>query len=465
MANVAPCPQSNSLVSGCSFTNFLVDQQPVYDKLILEDIRPTDGWILHVDTGTFEAYSGVQHTLDRFNHVWPNVTKQWVATQAGNCLGTPCDKVEHYITWGSTRLVYFLEEQSWATPLLCFDQDMHITQAREQFRQIISDILKPATSAIWSNYLRKRVAQNCANMWVANAQFGQTASLFTYNWVVVGDEEIYIDATRRPTSKLTPQMLQRRVQPLMQVGYFGKMPFKDETNPPLIELVTDLETCWELDHLGGQQGVGGVPSIAGNWRFEQWDASQKYWRYGFSGQIGNYAVRVDPFQLRFNFVGTTGGNFRFQVVLPYLNIPSSGAGQAAGLKDVVNPDFQAAQFCWSYIWHKKAGQVLVSDATPVNPEMPFSARDFGGRWQFVMDNLGADVNGQPIENKRRNKGQFIADFKQAYRPQYTELSELIFHKREPACVIEITPCNADPGYPAQVYTSDPVNCTGNRIVD
>ncbi len=459
MSDTVPCPQSNKALSGCSFTQFLVDQLPVYDKLILEDIRPEDGWILHVDTGTFEAYAGVQHTLDRFNHVWPNVTKTWTATAAGNCIGTPCDKVEHYITWGSTRLVYFLEEQSWATQLLCFDQDMHVTKAREQFRQIIGDILKPATSAIWSNYLRKRVAQYAGTQIVADAFM----TPFTYNWVVVGDEEIYIDCTQKPVSKLTPQMLQRQVQPLMQIGYFGKQPFKDM--PPMIELVTDLETCWELDHLGGQQGVGGVPSITGNWRFEQWDAAQKYWKYGFSGQIGNYVVRVDPFQLRFNFVGVVNGNFRFQVVLPYVNVPSSGAGSAAGLKDINNPAFQAAQFCWSYIWHRKGMQVLVSDATPVNPEMPFSSRNFGGRWQFVMDNLGADKNGQPIENKRRNKGQFIADFKQAIRPQYTELVILLFHKREPACIITIAPCNPDPGYPVQNYESDPVDCTGNPIVD
>lgn len=457
------CPSSNALLSGCNFTQFLVDQQPVYDKLILEDIRPEDGWILHVDTGTFEAYSGVQHTLDRFNHVWPNVTKKWTATVAGNCLGTPCDKVEHYITWGSTRLVYYLEEQSWATTLLCFDQEMHITHAREQFRQIISDILKPATSAIWSNYLRKRVAQYAGQQWVANSQFGLAASAFTYTWITVGDEEIYIDCTARPTSKLTPQMLQRRVQPLMQVGYFGKQPFKDM--PPMIELVTDLETCWELDHLGGQQGYGGTPSIAGNWRFEQWDASTKYWKYGFSGSIGNYVVRVDPFQLRFNYVGVVNGLFRFQVVLPYVNVPSSGAGSAPGLKDLVNPAYQSALYCWTYIWHRKALQVLVSDATPVNPQMPFSSRNFGGRWQFVMDNLGPDINGQAIENKRRNKGQFIADFKQAVRPQYTELSELIFHMREPSCVIAISPCTPDPGYPTQDYNSDPNDCTGNPIVD
>jgi hypothetical protein len=179
-------------------------------------------------------------------------------------------------------------------------------------------------------------------------------------------------------------------------------------------------------------------------------------------------VRVDPFQLRFNLVGpspATPGFTRFQVVLPYVNVPSSGAGGSAGLKDIVNQSFQNAQYAWSYLWHRKALQVLVSDATPVNPEMPFSSRNFGGRWQFVMDNLGADINGQPIENKRRNKGQFIADFKQAIRPQYTELSVAIFHMREPACLINVVPCNASPGYPIQSYTSDPTDCSGNIIVD
>jgi hypothetical protein len=84
--------------------------------------------------------------------------------------------------------------------------------------------------------------------------------------------------------------------------------------------------------------------------------------------------------------------------------------------------------------------------------------------RLLLD-LGADVNGQPIENKRRNKGQFIADFKHAYRVEYNELSELYFHKREPACVIEINTCNPDPGYPAQVYSSDPNDCSGKPIVD
>jgi hypothetical protein len=448
-----------SFISCNKFTQFLVDQTPVYDKLILADVRPTDGWIAHVDTGTFDSYSGVQHTRDRFNHVYPDTTQAWNAVSDSSCVGTPCDLTENCIGWGATRIVYGLEQQSWATPLLCYDQEMHITKARENFRYIISKILKPATSTIMSMFLRKRGAQFVDNKFIANKNFGSAASNFTYTWVTVGTSEQFIDTNAPPTSvfKLTPQMLSRMVEPLLRVGYLGTQPWS-ETRPPMLELVTDLQTCWELDRLGGQQGIGGVPSVTGNWRFEQWDAASKYWRYGFSGQIGNYTVRVDPDGLRFNYVGLVNGLHRYQVVLPYKNIPSSGAGGAAGLKSISNPDFDNAQFTFTFIWHPMIIQALVADATPVNPEMPFSSRNFGGRWQFVMDNLGADQTGCVIENKRRNKGQFIADFKLAIAPSYTEWGVLIFHRREPACVIEISNCAPDNGYAQQVYSSCNTPC-------
>ncbi|HUD75877.1 MAG TPA: hypothetical protein VMQ76_12465, partial [Terracidiphilus sp.] len=439
---------NQNIVSCAQFSQFLTDQQPNYDKYIIKDIRPEDGWLAHVTSGTFDAWSGTQHTRDRFNNVYPDVTQVWKQVTSAGCLGTPCDKTETAIGWGSTRLTYFLEEQSWQTQLLCFDQDMHITHAKEQFAYIISKILKPATSAIQSNFLRKRGAQYSDNKYIANRYFGTAASTFTYTWVTVGTEEIYIDTNANPASvfKLTPQMLQRLVEPLLSVGYLGENPFKEQT-PPMLELVVDTQTMWELDRLGGSQGVGGTPSVTGNWRFTEWDAASKYWKYGFSGQIGNYAGRVDVNNLRFNYVGVVAGNYRYQVVLPYKNVPSSGAGGSAGIKSIRNPDFDNAQFAFSYVWHAKGIEMLVAEAMPVNPEMPFASRNFAGKWQFVMDNLGADVNGCVIENKRRNKGQFIADFKQAIAPNYTEFLVLMFHKREAACVIEIGNCSTDPGYP------------------
>jgi hypothetical protein len=71
----------------------------------------------------------------------------------------------------------------------------------------------------------------------------------------------------------------------------------------------------------------------------------------------------------------------------------------------------------------------------------------------VMHDLGTDTSGCVIENKRQNKGQFIADFELAIRPEHTEFLVAYFHRREPMCVPYITTCAPDPGYPAQAYSS------------
>ena len=441
------CPTVPSFIRGCDFANYLVNQTPVYDKLILADIRPSDGWIGHVSTGTWDNYTSTARTQNKFTNVFPDVTAAWTQVPTSpNCSENPCDKTEHCIGWGNDSKEYYLEEQSWATPILCYDQIMHVTAAKAHFRQIIGEVLKPATSFIMSNFLRKRaVTVGCGNSWVADATMTGIAGAagIGAQFAVDGTgAEVFFETTAMPTSKLTPQMLQRRVMPLMAEGYHGKDPFKGKM-PPLMELVTDMETAWDLDKLA----CGGGPSIANNWRFTQFSAANEYWRYGFGGQLGNFGVRVDPFQLRFFYAGEVGGFSRFRVVLPYTN-----AAATNGLQSQFNEDYLLAPYAISFIWHKKAMECLVADASPVNPEMPFSSRNFGGQWKFAMNDLGQDTNGRVIENKRGNKGQFIADFKMAIRPLYTELADCIFHLREPSCITTCEPCTQY-DYPAQTYDS------------
>ena len=460
------CPPGQ-IVAACDFPQFFVDQTPKFDELIMEDIRPTDGWLGNVSMGSTPMGTPVQITQDRFRAVFPNTTKVWnkVIANGPGCAGPMCDPTENQIGWGADRLTYFAEQQTWGTPLLCYDQDMHITHAEQHVSQIINEILRPATSAISSNFLRKRTIQWSKRKNIANATLDQ----FTYQWTLVGanlDEEVYFDCSVNPANcyHLVPQMLQSRFSPLMRVGYAGKNPFKETA--PYIELVSDMDTTWFLDKLGGAAGVGGVPSVTGNWRFEQWSAANAYWRYGFSGQIGNFMVRVDELNLRFNFVtdlgasanGGNGNRYRYQIVLPYRNGVTSGAGGASGLGSDANPDFDKAPFCITFIMHKKGMELLVPDARPLNPEMPFGHRDFGGKWRFAMHDLGADSSGVAINNKWENKGQFIAWFKYYIRPLHYEFMETWFHRREQMCIPTISNCNPDPGYPNQEYNSQLPSC-------
>jgi hypothetical protein len=150
--------------------------------------------------------------------------------------------------------------------------------------------------------------------------------------------------------------------------------------------------------------------------------------------------------------------FQYQIVLPFRNSITTGAGGAAGLGSDPNPDYDAAQYCISFITHKKAMELLVPDARPLNPEMPFGHRDFGGRWRFAMHDLGADNAGTVINNKWENKGQFISWFKYYIRPLHNEFMESIFHRREQFCIPQFTACNPDPGYPPQFYNSALPTC-------
>ena len=202
------CPTSG-FVNGCDYAQFLVNQTPKFSELILEDIRPTDGWLYNVSTGSVEGGTPPEITQDRFRAVWPNTTKAWrkVASSGTGCTGNPCDPPEAQIGWGADRLTYFAEEQTWTTPLMCFDQQMHITHARQHLSQIISGILKPATTAISSNFLRKRALYWSKRKYQCNKSMPQ----FTYQWGLGPDatEEIFFDCSASPNAvfKLVPQML------------------------------------------------------------------------------------------------------------------------------------------------------------------------------------------------------------------------------------------------------------------
>ena len=172
------CP--SGILNACDYPQFLVDQTPYFSEVIMEDIRLTDGWILHVPMEPAAAGTPVEITQDRFRGVWPNTTKQWtrVVANGPGCVGTPCDVPGHQIGWGADRLTFYAEQQTWETPLLCQDQDMHITKAREHVDQIINDILRPATTAIQSNFLRKRVLFWAKQHNIANSTLQQ----FTYQF-------------------------------------------------------------------------------------------------------------------------------------------------------------------------------------------------------------------------------------------------------------------------------------------
>lgn len=476
MAGVV-CPVG--YLDGCGQVQALVDQTPKFSDEILKDVRPMEPWVGHVETATVELGTPVEITKDRFRHVQVNSTKTWNKTIAnGNGCNTQAYP-EHLIGWGSDRLTFFEEDTHWATPLLFYKQMMHISQAKAQIMYNISKIFRPAAMRIHSVFLMKRHVYWADNRWSANIglptfSYGGTAgNNSATGWGLGGvnnDEEQFFDCNIPPTAmyKLTPQMLMTVFMPLMMAGYGGEHPFKSDSGP-MIDLVSDNDVIWDLDHMGGQTGIGGGdnPNVLGNWRFQNFgEATSKYWKYGFAGSIGNFTVRMDTGGIRFNFVGDmgaawNGGNgnrYRYQWLEPYTNYVTTGAGGAAGLGSKVNPFWVKALYRFSHIVHPKGMRLLYREESSINSETTFLHQNMGGDWQFVTDNLGADENGAAIENKRRDKGQFIADFYNYAEPSYTEFLGTFFHKAEQVPIAQVNTVAADPGYPAQSYISELPDC-------
>jgi len=433
---------AGNVISAQQFANFLVTQEPVYDKEILKDIRPFDGLIGYFETGSFDAYSGVEHTYDRFNSVFPNVTQEWTTAAASD--GNPvtcvdCDVPANKIGWGWTRRTYSLENQSWESQLLCFDDIMTRTKAKEHFRQIIDDVLRPATNWIMTYYLQRKAME------LAGYRFVVTTGLPEFNFTWDAGGYVYLNLTNASgggavdaTGRLTADILRSRVRRQYFLGAImaGKQGFDK------LELHTDMDTFHYMQKEDS--------TIQGAWRFGEFGpAAKEFYEFGLSGYIGDFMVKVLQFPLRFNRVSAG----RYQLVLPYVNEAAS-----EGIRSVFNTDYDNAQYQISYINNRRALRVLPFRPEAVNPNMPFMVRDYGGRWRFATNDLGADAAGRPIDNSRGNKGKFYSDFRVAVKPEHDEWLEAIFHKVDKACITIVDVCNDDPGYPSQSYDSEDDTC-------
>jgi len=199
-----------------------------------------------------------------------------------------------------------------------------------------------------------------------------------------------------------------------------------------------------------------------HWRFESIPTgAEEFRKYGWRARVGNFGLKADLHPMRFQIRNTTG----LSRVFPYINIPTT-----IGIKEIPNPAYINAPIEAGFIWNRKAITMLGRDTTSLNPMMPFAMRDFGGKWQFAMDNLtcgtavAKDSAGNNITvpiavgNERRNKGKFLADFAFATKCEYPELLE-VFLYRTNRCVVGDAPCGDPPAYVFQDFDSSNTPCS------
>lgn len=438
-------------ITCAKFGDVLSRRSEHLDDEIIRSRHPMDDWVAHVSTGKFPTQAGVEHTFDRFENVFPDMTGAWEDVQAQGCIGQPCDPDSKKIGMGFTRDSYRLQRKAFETALFCWDLILSADRAKEQYAHFVRT-LRRASVMISADRMRHEAVRIAGQKW-ATTLAGNKLTPITAYWNSTGT---VLNVSTRPTSKISARHLQRRVQPQILLGALGDTIQRDMA--PRLEYVNDMESIWDM--------VEGDPALTDRWRFNDFgDEGQKFYKYGWTGTVGNYGMRADSMPLRFldRQQQNTDGTWQLQLVYPYTNVDAT-----EGIKEALNEDYQNAHIQANFIWHRLAMTNLVRDTTSINPMMPFGARDFAGKWIFGMDNLtcGTDDNGNPIavDNVRRNKGKFIADFSLATKSNYPEFAELFLTLREPACIVGLPTCSDDPGYPVQDYNSANAACPTDAVV-
>lgn len=406
------------------FGNFLSKRSEHLDVEILRDWFPADdAWVGHVEPGKFDAFNGVSHTFDRFRMAYPDLSGGWTDVGNDSCSGnpTPCDWDETIIGYGSDRYTYKLQRKSYGSELICWDQNITIDQAVEKWGYYVEG-LRDSSKTISSDRLKVEALRGAGTLYLAGAAGDSVA-------VSLSEDNLTLDTGgETPSSILTLPYLMTFVEELQLEGYFKK---KYETEMPMFKLITDLVADRDLKVANSE--------LTENFRFDDFvKGAGQFYRYGASGAVGNFMIAIDKFPMRF----VRNADETFTRIFPYEN-----ASATLGIKRQVAQAYKNATYQIDFIWHESAMRYLVMDPRPISKDMPFMVRDFGGKWNFGMDNLV--FNGCAVDNKRRNKGQFYADFENSIKFERPELVRAILSRRNVNCVIDVEPCTEQVGYPTQ----------------
>lgn len=426
------------------YKDYLFDRAPHFDLDILRDWFPTDDAFMgHFMTGTWDAFTGAEHSYDRVHVAFPNVSgcRTPVTRTPDTC--ETCDLPEKLIGWGTTRKTYGLEGESYRTNLLCFDQINSKAAAKEQFSQILQG-LKDATRIIQSNYLRLQALKGAEKLYIANG--ADPTKFVTINAALLGTDctELHLAVGDLPTSQLTRPYLENFWEPLQLTGYF-----KSKYVPAgIMKVITDPTTTRKLRKDNFEE----------RFRYSDLQKGSELYKFGISDGVGNFGFAWDPYPMRYQRVG--GGGL-LKRIFPWDNVPAT-----IGIKPEVQAAYSKRSYQISYIWHPEAARVLTQQLEAINSEMPFLVRNLGGKWYFAGGNKSEvitwtdPVTGQvcTVDNKRHNKGLFWADFVNAIRYERPELVRAILHLHEPPCVVDDPTCSDEPASVVQDYDSGNALC-------
>lgn len=414
-------------VNCSAFNSYLFRRVPDFDKELAKDRFPLSYTYLGLyPTDTWEAFTGDTHTWDRVHVSMQNDSGCWPEVDIDACVGTPCDTTRSFTGWGSTRAEYGLFKNEIQSPVFCVDQLRHTEMARQQLAAIIEGH-KEIPNYTFSDFMRLYSMRSADYLYIAgddNTRVTVSSSIFSNNC-----KNVALGSTNNlPTSKLTVQYLNRWVPTLFANGYHNKQYTPDAK----FSMFTDIQTQQELTVQN--------PALAGMFTAADFAKGGKFFQFGAMSGVGNFLLKLDPTPLRFQHIG--GGVL--QRLWPYENVATT-----IGKRPVYDQDYENAEYQMYHVYSRDTRKIYVGETTPVNPEMPFLARNLMGKWSWKTPDVfqARDPNTGTTctyYNDKKNKGYFLGEWEVGVKTIYPEIEMVIIAKREPQVVVDVPRCAASP---------------------
>lgn len=357
----------------------------------------------------------------------PNDDGCWEQMDADPCMTRICDPERLYTGWGVTDNTYGKYHRDYQTPVFCYDQLRHITEAKQQLAAIV-DGHKQMSKDIMSDFLRLLSIRQSDVIHIAgsdNDTVTVTDSMFTNNCTRIN----LGSSANLPTSELTLEYLDNHVEDLQYNGYFD-----NEFMPQGIFQITSDITTW-------RRLANANPNLTQMYTSADFKKGGQLYAFGVMRTIGQWAMKVDEAPFRYQHIGSGV----LQRIWPYENVDTT-----VGKKPEFSTAYKNARYQLYHVYNRAAREVLVGNTESVGNGMGFDvSRDMMGRWSWKSPDFfkARDPNTGEVceyQNDKKNKGYWLAEFEAGMRTIYPEIEMWILAEREPTPIFNSKPCSDAP---------------------
>lgn len=422
-----------------AFNSWLFQRSPQwFPKEMAKDRFPQAAGYLNLwPQEKFPNFLGTELNWNTIHVTRPNDNGCWEAMDATACMQAICDPERVYTGWGVTNAVFGKYHRDYQTPVFCFDQLRHITDAKMQLAAIV-DGHKQMSKGIMSDFLRLLALRQSDVIHIAgsdNTTVDVTAGMFLANCTKID----LGSAANLPTSELTLDYLDNHVDDLQFNGYFA-----NEFMPTgLYQIMSDTTTWRRLANKN--------PNLYSMYTGADFAKGGKLYAFGVMPNVGQWAMKVDDEPMRFNHLG----NGVLQRIWPFDNVATT-----VGKMPQFSQGYKNAHYQLYHVYNRAAREVYVGDVSPVGSGMEFNlARDMMGRWQWKYPDFfkARDPNTGEIceyNNDKKNKGYWLAEFEAGMRTIYPKIEMWILALREPTPIFNQKLCR---DLPITYNTGTPYN--------